>query len=437
MSRWRWLLLQVSRRLWVRASLIGALGVLAAGLATLGERLFWSPPWDVSQDAVESMLDVIASSMLAVTTFSLSVMTAAYAAATSNVTPRATKLLMRDRATQNVLSTFIGSFIFGVVGLVALQTGAYGARGRAILFAVTVAVIVLIVVALLRWIDHLTRLGRVGETTDRVEEAAREALAIRSRAPCLGAVPLRTEAPPEGAEPVRAAEVGYVQHVDMSGLSRIAEALDAGIHIAVLPGAFVHPGRTLAWVAGGLGTGGEGEGRRADLRKAFTLGAERSFDQDPRFGLVVLAEIAQRALSPAVNDPGTAIDVIGRGVRLLAPLARPPEPEAPAHPRLRAPLLGVADLLDDLYRPIARDGAGMGEVQLRLQKAFLALAELGEPDLAAAAQDQSRLALERSEAALALAADKAPLRDLAEAVAAAARQAATGRARAFQPDPRR
>lgn len=422
MSRWRWLLLQLSRRLWIRASLIGALGVLAAGLATLGERLFWSPPWDVSQDAVESVLDVIASSMLAVTTFSLSVMTAAYGAATSNVTPRATKLLMQDRVTQNVLSTFIGSFIFGVVGLVALQTGAYGAGGRAILFAVTVAVIGLIVVTLLRWIDHLTRLGRVGETTDRVEEAAREALAARLRAPCLGAVPLRDDDPlPRGAEPVRAAEVGYVQHVDMPALSRIAETLDAEIRLAVLPGAFVHPGRTLAWVTGGREPAEQGEDRRADLRRAFTLGAERSFDQDPRFGLVVLAEIAQRALSPAVNDPGTAIDVIGRGVRLLAPIARPPQrPEEPAHPRLRAPLLGVADLLDDLYRPIARDGAGMGEVQLRLQKAFLALAELGDPDLAAAALGQSRLALERAEAALSLKPDKVPLRELAAAVAAAA-----------------
>ena len=422
MSRWRWLLLQLSRRLWIRASLIGALGVLAAGLATLGERLFWSPPWDVSQDAVESVLDVIASSMLAVTTFSLSVMTAAYGAATSNVTPRATKLLMQDRVTQNVLSTFIGSFIFGVVGLVALQTGAYGARGRAILFAVTVAVIGLIVVTLLRWIDHLTRLGRVGETTDRVEAAAQEALAARLRAPCLGAVPLRDDDPlPPGAEPVRAAEVGYVQHIDMPALSRIAEACEAEIRLAVLPGAFVHPGRTLAWVMGGVEPGEEGEDRRADLRRAFTLGAERSFDQDPRFGLVVLAEIAQRALSPAVNDPGTAIDVIGRGVRLFAPIARPPhQPEEPAHPRLRAPLLGAADLLDDLYRPIARDGAGMGEVQLRLQKAFLALAELGDPDLAAAALGQSRLALERADAALSLEPDKVPLRKLAAAVAAVA-----------------
>lgn len=423
MSRWRWLLLQLSRRLWIRASLIGGLGVLAAGLATLGDRLFWTPPWDVSRDAVESVLDVIASSMLAVTTFSLSVMTAAYGAATSNVTPRATKLLMEDRVTQNVLSTFLGSFLFGIVGLVALQTGAYGAQGRAILFAVTIAVIGLIVVTLLRWIDHLTRLGRVGETTDRVEETARAALAARLREPCLGAVPLRDDEPlPPGAVPIWAVEVGYVQHVDMPALSRLAEALDAEIRLAALPGAFVHPGRTLAWVEGGLGSGEEEEARRDELRRAFTLGAERSFDQDPRFGLIVLAEVAQRALSSAVNDPGTAIDVIGRGVRLLAPLARPPETQAePAHPRLRAPLLGVAELLDDLYRPIARDGAGAWEVQLRLQKAFLALAGLGDPDLAAAARTQSRLAMERAETAIAFDADKAPLRDLAKAVAAAGR----------------
>ena len=59
------------------------------------------------------------------------------------------------------------------------------------------------------------------------------------------------------------------------------------------------------------GGGGSPHGRReADLRPR------------PVFGLCVLAENASRALSPAVNDPGTAIDVIGRGVRLLAQRAR-------------------------------------------------------------------------------------------------------------------
>lgn len=55
----------------------------------------------------------------------------------------------------------------------------------------------------------------------------------------------------------------------------------------------------------------------SQIARAFLIGDERTFDDDPRFGLVVLSEIASRALSPAVNDPGTAIDIIGTFVRLF------------------------------------------------------------------------------------------------------------------------
>jgi|GEM_PF-2436099 len=56
---------------------------------------------------------------------------------------------------------------------------------------------------------------------------------------------------------------------------------------------------------------------------AFQIGRDRLFDDDPRFGLVVLSEIAARALSPAVNDHGTVIDVIGTIVRLFAKWQEP------------------------------------------------------------------------------------------------------------------
>ena len=57
----------------------------------------------------------------------------------------------------------------------------------------------------------------------------------------------------------------------------------------------------------------------------FVLGNDRQFDEDPRFGLIVLSEIASRALSPAVNDPGTAIGIIGRLVRLFVLWSEPIE----------------------------------------------------------------------------------------------------------------
>ncbi|MCY2449393.1 DUF2254 domain-containing protein, partial [Klebsiella pneumoniae] len=93
--------------------------------------------------------------------FSLSIMVTAYGSATTNVTPRATRLVVEDVTTQNVLATFIGSFLFSLVGIIALSMGAYGERGRVILFIVTLVVIALILITLLRWIQHLTSLGRV------------------------------------------------------------------------------------------------------------------------------------------------------------------------------------------------------------------------------------------------------------------------------------
>lgn len=422
MSRWLWVLKQLTRRLWLRASLIGALGIAAAILAAVAERYVpWNLPGNIGADAVDGILNIIASSMLAVTTFSLSVMTSAYGAATNNATPRATKLLIEDRVTQNVLSAFIGSFLFSIVGLVVLQMGAYGDRGRVILFFVTIGVIGLVVISLLRWIDYLTRFGRVGETTHRVEEATRQAIETRLRNPYLGGTPIRDaeSAPPKSAMPVMGDVIGYVQHIDMGTLSRCCENLDTDIVVGVLPGTFVYAYTPLAWIGKTLEKDAF-NGAREAITAAFSIGDERSFDQDPRFGLAVMSEIALRALSPAVNDPGTAIDVIGRSTRLLSLWARsgasPADEEDPPHPRVHVPALATEDLFEDAFLAIGRDGAGMIEVQLRLLKALSALARTGDAEIKDAAVRQARLAFARAEAALTLPQDRQRLREVLEDV---------------------
>nr|WP_018411275.1 DUF2254 domain-containing protein [Methyloversatilis thermotolerans] len=404
MPRWLWLLTQLTRKLWLRATLIGMLGVVAAVLSAVVERYIpWEIPGSIGADAIDSLLNVIATSMLAVTTFSLSVTTSAFASATSNVTPRATRLLMEDRTTQNVLSSFIGSFLFSIVGIVVLKTGAYGDRGRLILFGMTVAVIVLIVVTLLRWIDHLTRLGRVGETTERVERATREAIEIRCETPFLGGRPLANAGDlPAGGLQVSAGRVGYIRNVDMTALSACADELDRDIVLAVVPGAFVYPDSPLARIPI-MPSAKKMQEATERVRAAFSIGSERSFDQDPRFGLVVMSEIAMRALSPAVNDPGTAIDVIGRNTRLLslwAEAGRRAADDVPKHPRIHVPPLSTADLFEDSFMLIARDGAGHIEVQLRMRKALQALSRMGNDDFRAAAVKQAELALERARTAL-------------------------------------
>jgi len=415
MSRWRWILRQVTKRLWLRASLIGSLGVAAAIIAAVAERYIpWELPGTIGAAAVDSILAIIASSMLAVTTFSLNVMTAAFSAATNNVTPRATRLLMEDRVTQNVLSTFIGSFLFSIVGIIVLKTGAYGDRGRVVLFIVAIGVIALIVFSLLRWIDHLMQLGRVGETTDRVERATEEAIRLRMKEPYLGGVPLR-EAGGKAGMAVSAQRVGYVQFVDMPALSRCAEALECDIHLGVIPGTFVYSDTALARLCREAPVEPEQAKRmEAAVRDAFSIGDSRSFDQDPRFGLAVMCEIGSRALSAAINDSGTAIDVIGRLTRLMSMFAPGPDRKADdefLYPRVHVPVLKSADLFEDAFMPLGRDGAGLIEVQLRLQKALFALSRMGDEDFRKAALFQSELALKRAEDAFTLDADLERLRE--------------------------
>ncbi len=410
MSRWEWVLTLFARQLWLRVSAIALIGVCTAAAGIIFAP-YVPDAWTIKigAQAIDGILNVLASSMLAVTVFSVSTMVAAFNAATTNVTPRATKLLMEDNTSKNVLGTFIGSFLFSLVGIIALSTGLYGSQGRAILLVVTVGLIVVIAIAILRWIDYLARFGRLGNTIQTVEEATWEAMETRLLHPYLGGRQL-VGPPPTNARPVFSQSIGYVQHVDMAAIEDCAKAAKCAVFVTALPGVFADPARPVAMISGP-----ENHDVHKKVAEAFTVGAERTFDQDPRFGFCVLAEIASRALSPAVNDPGTAIDIIGRGVRLLAKWARFDSSENAEIecPHVHVPAVEIEDMLDDIFAPIARDGAGMIEIQLRLQKAFIALSATDRNAFDAAIKRHSATALERAEAALTLEDERRAVRAMA------------------------
>ncbi|MNI10924.1 hypothetical protein D3C73_640520 [compost metagenome] len=410
-SKLIWQISLLARQIWFRATLFCIAAIATALMAILiSPYLPANLSTRIGADSVDRILGIIASSMLTVTTFSLSTMVSAFSAATSNVTPRATRLVMEDSTTQNVLATFIGSFMFSLVGIIALTTGAYGEQGRVVLFVVTIGVIALIVITLLRWIDHLSRLGRVTETTRRVEQATIDAIEKWQAAPNLGgkALPKDTSPPKDSGRLVQSDKVGYVQHVDSGALAAIADDIAMGMFISAIPGTVVGPGRTVAWTAKVID-----DEVRAKILECFAIDDTRSFDQDPRFGASVLTEIASRALSPAVNDPGTAIDVLSRTLRVLVAWrdAAGGQEGKVLYPALHVASIDVSDLFDDLYTPIARDGAGLVEVGLRLQKTLALAADLG-PEYRRHAKRHSQEALDRADKALHIDVDRKRLKDV-------------------------
>ncbi len=400
-------LLRYSRRLWVRVSLMAFLALAASGGAMLFEdfipealRQRFSP------EAVLPVLSILATGMLAVSTFSLNVMVTAHHAAASQATPRAHRILLADPITQTVLATFIGAFVYALSAIILFRANLYAEGSAVMVMAVTVLVVVLVILAMLRWIDHLSNLGSMDATLRATEAETRSSLMQTRRAPALTATTMTADTViADHARPVPAPRSGYLQVIS---LPRIATALpgpQAQVWLHERPGHFILKGQPIGYAAG------LDDAQIIGVQKGLIIGEFRTFEQDATFGLLVLAEIASRALSPGINDPGTAIDVIATQEKLLWEWARTERGDAPpSYPQIFLPEIKPENLIESAYASIARDGAGMLEVQRRLLHALHALQDAPEARLAQAARAMADRARDYSESALVLKTEKTRMR---------------------------
>ncbi|MFL1406872.1 DUF2254 domain-containing protein [Marinobacter sp. M1N3S26] len=397
-DRLRFFYSQIKERLWVKPLFLCVLSIGATFLAKLADDLGLARVLpEVNLDSVETLLSIMASSMLVIATFAVGSMVAAYASASTGATPRSIPLVIDDDVSQNALSVFIGAFIFSIVSLIAVKNDLYDSAGLCAVFVLTVIVLATVIVTFVRWVDRIARLGRVVNTIKQVEKAAADALDRRRHAPTLGALAVLPHQAPDKGVSVCSPKVGYIQHIDLEKLQSHADELNCHVVVSALPGTFVSTTRPLLYVEGCEAF------KPDDFSAAFTIRSNRAFDDDPRFGLLALSEIAGKALSPGINDPGTAINVIGAMVRLLTLWQSPLEKDrlqAITYDRVSVPTLIVDDLFDDAFTAIARDGSAIVEVAIRLQKAFRALAESDNRMMGAAARKHAQMALARSEQAM-------------------------------------
>ncbi|MFP7671798.1 DUF2254 domain-containing protein [Marivita sp. S0852] len=380
---WLWI-----KRLWhrpgFRISAFGATALLAALVAPLVDRSLPDALVErFSREAVLPVLNILASSMLAVTTFSLGNMVQAFRSAAGQATPRVYQLLMQDMTTLNVMSIFVGAFLFSLVSIVMFQTGFYGDTAAVVVSGLTMVCIVMIVIAMLRWIAHLSQLGSLHHTLSLVEAVAKPPLERLADEPNFGARPAsHSPRAPEDARPLYAPKTGFVQFISVEELNSQLETEDATLWVFAPPGRWVLKGTPLAFVDGDFDTEG--------LLGNFTLGDERTAEQDARFGLVILSEVASRALSPGVNDPGTAIDVIHRVERILWDLGQRMCNEGRDttihYPRVIIGSVSAENLIQDGYSTLMEDGGDRFDVMAQVLKATSRLSQSEWPELAQAAE---------------------------------------------------
>lgn len=423
LSRAEFLVNRVLRSIWFRPAAYAAGASFAVFLTPIIDP-FLPFEWKelISAETNEAVLTILASSLLAVAIFSLSTMVSALRSASSSATPRARALLVEDAAAQNAISTFIGAFLFSLLGVIGTRLDLYSPAGRVILFGLTVLLVLIVVATLIRWLQRLSRLGDVTEAIRRVEDAAQTAF---DRAPVADEAPDLPDYK-DGVDLYPKAP-GFVQNVALEDLQNLCERLDIEVAVKAPPGHFTDAGAPLARLSKDV----DPDCRDA-LCACFNLGSDRDFHSDPCFGLTVLSEIASKALSPGVNDPGTAIHVVRAIERVLhkwsVTLAERREDKADERAptqRVFLPGIAVTHALHCGFHPVGFDGANRPVIIRTLLSALSGLKAQDEKLYGAAADSLAEDMLARAMAAVQYEGDRQALLKAAEKIGfqTAARQA--------------
>jgi uncharacterized membrane protein len=268
---------------------------------------------DVSPDASRTVLITLASAMFSFVVYVSSALLIALQLASAQLTPRIIALVFRDPITKFSLTVFVFTFTLTVAAVLRINDwvpsltvhlAAYGCVASMALF--------------LYLIDHIGKVLRPANALRLVASLGRQV--IESVYPDRGDIDgfrgdSRTalhRTPDESPTTVPSRKDGVILACDIQGIAKLAALGNFVVEIVPQVGDFVAKGDPLFRVYGGTT-----EPPAGALRPMVAIGGERSLEQDPMFAFRIIVDIASKALSPAINDPTTAVLAIDQLQHLL------------------------------------------------------------------------------------------------------------------------
>jgi uncharacterized membrane protein len=308
----------------VRPLLIAILlGLCGAVLSSVEEAtptlMAWVPttlfPSRDDPQVAQAILSVIATSIMTVVSIVFAILLMTLTLASMQFSPRILISFVRDRGTQWTLGIFLGTFSYCVAALPA-------ARSIPHPFApvVTVAGAMLLALICVGWllffIHHISQSISVNHIVDRIARETEQV--IDTLMPHPSGPHYRpataTFVPDEPEFPILNEVSGYIRFIDTGRLVHFARMHHLRVRVTRPVGHFVPAGIPLLMISRRSRLDREGA---VELTGAFDIGPMRTLQQDVEFGVIQIVDIALRAISPAVNDPSTAISCIDQLTRVL------------------------------------------------------------------------------------------------------------------------
>ena len=385
-------------RLWqpfwaVPAAICASAVLLGLTLPPIEERIATQLPYvfQGGPDGARSVLGTIASAMISVTGLVFSITMVVLQLASSQFTPRVLGSFLSSRITQATLGVFTASFVFALTVLRYVQGSNANQERFVPQVSVTLAFVLVLasVGCFLAFIHHITTSIQVGQVISRVGDATVQVVnrvypaPPQSDAPRRGATWSPQPDTPRVVVPM-ADRHGSVTHIDAAALLEIADRLGVVITVDVQAGQFVTSGQPIARV---WGCAELPEKDGAQIRRHIWLSGERQLRQEVGFGLRQLVDIAERALSPGINDPTTALQVVDEIHRILRELVARDMPspyvtDPDGTVRVVHQVQAISGLIELGVREIAHYGADSLRVRPRLREMLRDLQECALPQYA-------------------------------------------------------
>jgi uncharacterized membrane protein len=379
--------LLVRSRVWLASAMwvpvLGAnLLAIALGIAlpSFDELLSDRPTLPITLSAVEQTLGALAAGMITFTGIVFSAVLVAAQLETSSYSPRLAALLRRDPVVIAALAFPTATASYALFALAAIGRQA-DSSGDDVAPALTVGVALLLsivtvgaFIALVQRALDRTQIGGI------LRMIVRRMYRVIDDVHPHGSVAAEDPTPEPSGE--RVVEVrhtgppGVLASVDRAALVALARHNDTFVEVVPMVGHYISPGAVTLRLRGAR--------RAAEDRltqRVLVLARQRTIDQDPAFGLRILVDIAIRGLSPAVNDPTTAVQALDRIEPLLIEIyRRRPGPTIVADgdgiPRGLVPAPRWEQYLDLGLTEIRRYGAGSIQVARRLRAMYDHLLEM-------------------------------------------------------------
>lgn len=382
----------VSGSMWVIPVLGGVAGNLI-GIAVADSGVFsnFSSAWHYSTGTADAVLAAVVGASVALIGFVLTVSILIAQMAIGTFSARYMRAFYQDGLLKATLAILVGTLTFSYTELRRVGANSVPDLGVTLGGFFLAVGIVIFLVFLSRSLHRLRPVAVAALVARAGEKAFKDVvlrLAASPDAPDLVHRPERPVEEPTLVVPSRRA--GAIQAIDARGLGQFARAHDCVVVVPRVIGDFVPVGAVLVEVYGDGATAAEEQ----QLRSMIALGVERTIEQDPAFAIRVMVDIASKALSPGINDPTTAVQVLdhlGGVLRLIGatPLEHRREPGGRSgEAKVVISTRSWEDVLALAVTEIRQFGGSSIQVVRRLRALLEELRESVLPEHAAAVEDE-------------------------------------------------